>query len=539
MKYILTLLASAILGHFIMAQEVVHGEYFIDQDMGYSANTPFSFSQGSDVTFDQLIPTNSLTPGFHYLYIRTLDSNGRWSHTIRHPFEILPENPTPQVVGYEYFIDEDPGIGSANYVAISAGANVTSDVQISAEALSDLSPGFHYFYVRTIDNLGKWSHTNRHPFEVTGFQNDDAVVGLEYWITSDPGVGQATYVDLSDGSNISTNFAIPASELTQGMNLIGMRTINRDGNWSHTNLLEQNVDIVAFTPGEIPTVTETVCQGFYLDSISFIAPPGSISGGETIQWYRQNGINTPLGGTGAWTPITSGNEITVQIDQVLNTTVTFACYVTSSDGSGWAAGYLQYTVLPTPTHGTLSFGNQTLATPANPNAISFSSVPVGSSAFTYQWYYFNGLTSTTPEDCSTTGWVSINGATSASYDPPAGLTQNRTYACMVTPTGDVVCDGPCWANNTRQITVTPVGVEDNVLSEISIYPNPCENFISFSNSDLIAQSIEIYNSLGQLVLKQSLILPNQPIDITELSSGCYQLSFTTYGGQKQMTFIKR
>jgi hypothetical protein len=97
----------------------------------------------------------------------------------------------------------------------------------------------------------------------------------------------------------------------------------------------------------------------------------------------------------------------------------------------------------------LALGNQSFCSAGgDPSNITFSVAPTGASGYTYKWYYRNGIQSA-PSGSSTTNWTIISGATAISYDPPSGLTQSRTYACLVTPsTGSAQ-----WATGARQITI--------------------------------------------------------------------------------------
>lgn len=61
---------------------IVQAEYFIDTDPGFGNATPLSISLPSDlITFTPTITTpGTLADGDHYLFIRTKDIVGKWSH---------------------------------------------------------------------------------------------------------------------------------------------------------------------------------------------------------------------------------------------------------------------------------------------------------------------------------------------------------------------------------------------------------------------------------------------------------------------------
>ncbi|HPI11756.1 MAG TPA: T9SS type A sorting domain-containing protein [Catalimonadaceae bacterium] len=87
--------------------------------------------------------------------------------------------------------------------------------------------------------------------------------------------------------------------------------------------------------------------------------------------------------------------------------------------------------------GVLNGGLENLCSPGNPSNITFSTLPGGN--YYYYWYYRSGLVAQpTGTTMPASPWVAIQNnhpitglPTMTSYDPPAGLTSNRTYACFV------------------------------------------------------------------------------------------------------------
>src|SRR6185437_7621878 len=71
-----------------LSQNVVQAEYFIDTDLGYGNNTLLSLTPAADGTFQLSIPVSSYQPGYHKLYIRTKDSDGKWSLTSKRNIEV-------------------------------------------------------------------------------------------------------------------------------------------------------------------------------------------------------------------------------------------------------------------------------------------------------------------------------------------------------------------------------------------------------------------------------------------------------------------
>ena len=183
----------------------------------------------------------------------------------------------------------------------------------------------------------------------------------------------------------------------------------------------------------------------------------------SYRWYSKVGVATSPASTDpitGWTLETDASATSRTFDPPAGrtSTRTYACRVTIGlfpTTTRWASGSFQVTALPALSRGFIANANQSLPAPADPANISFSILPSGATAFTYEWRYKDGINAS-PSGNNTTGWIFISGASSSSYNPPAGLTNSRTYACLVRPAG-VVCGtgGFEWASGSRQITVGP------------------------------------------------------------------------------------
>lgn len=137
----------------------------------------------------------------------------------------------------EYFLDTDPGFGAATNVPITAAADLSNVV--FAAPLGSLSAGFHQLGVRSQDNTGKWSLTNRRSFfyEPATASTLPNVVKAEYFIDADPGFGVATDIPVgtpaADVSGLA--FAVNLSSLSAGFHQLGVRSQDANGKWSLTS----------------------------------------------------------------------------------------------------------------------------------------------------------------------------------------------------------------------------------------------------------------------------------------------------------------
>ena len=140
-------------------------EYFFDNDPGFGNATKIPIAQGTDVqNLSAAINISGLSLGFHIMYLRSKDANGKWSVTNMMPFAKANINNQP-VTYAEYFIDTDPGHGNAVPVAMNSTL-LSGDLPIQVNT-TGLSVGTHRLYLRTRDQVGKWSITNLGAFQVT------------------------------------------------------------------------------------------------------------------------------------------------------------------------------------------------------------------------------------------------------------------------------------------------------------------------------------------------------------------------------------
>jgi Leucine-rich repeat (LRR) protein len=90
---------------------------------------------------------------------------------------------------------------------------------------------------------------------------------------------------------------------------------------------------------------------------------------------------------------------------------------------------------------------------------------------------------------------------------------------------DCVVDSACAALQTRTFSQT---------DSIAVYPNPANNILNIE-SDATVSQIDIYNTLGQLVLTSD---AKTSIDISRLQKGSYFLKLTSDAGTTTKQFLK-
>jgi hypothetical protein len=215
------------------AADIAAAEYFVDNDPGVGNGTPISpIGSGSTVNFTAPVATNALAPGFHFLAIRSKDNNGQWGLYESRGFYISTATANAaNITAAEYFVDNDPGMGNGTPISpIGSGSTVNFTASVATNALA---PGFHFLAIRTKDAEGNWGlYENRGFFISTATANMPDMTAAEYFIDTDPGVGNATPIGITPGNSFSQQLPllIPLGT-SQGSHFIAVRFKDADGHW--------------------------------------------------------------------------------------------------------------------------------------------------------------------------------------------------------------------------------------------------------------------------------------------------------------------
>jgi len=128
------------------------------------------------------------------------------------------------------------------------------------------------------------------------------------------------------------------------------------------------------------------------------------------------------------------------------------------------------------------------------------SVVTGGTYNTYQWYKDG---------------IAINGATNNTLElSNIQLTDAGVYTCEV---NNIYFSDLTLVTENYNVNIVTNTIDDVTKSEISIYPNPAHHYLMLK-SDMEINSILIYNSSGQLILKTNY---KEKIDISKFSKGIY------------------
>ncbi|HCY81009.1 MAG TPA: hypothetical protein DHV22_05065, partial [Xanthomarina gelatinilytica] len=142
-------------------------EYYFDADPGIGLGNQVTITDTETVDQNLAIPTTGLPTGSHRLFIRVGNTAGNYSVYTHTVFSV--RTPTffnnASIVAAEYFIDVDPGFGSATALSVS-GDNLDENLTIPTSA--SLAQGDHYLHIRVLNADGSWSLYDRKLFEIDG-----------------------------------------------------------------------------------------------------------------------------------------------------------------------------------------------------------------------------------------------------------------------------------------------------------------------------------------------------------------------------------
>ncbi len=212
---------------------ITAAEFFVDTDPGVGNGAPITpITAGANPTFVATIPTTSLAAGFHFVAIRTKDAQGKWGLFENRGFYISSSTTNVgNITAAEFFVDADPGVGNGTAITpITAGVNPTFVATIPT---TSLAAGFHFVAIRTKDAQGKWGlYENRGFYISTSTTNVGNIAAAEFFIDTDPGVGNGTAISPSPtGSNPTFVATIPTTSLAAGFHFVAIRTKDAQGKW--------------------------------------------------------------------------------------------------------------------------------------------------------------------------------------------------------------------------------------------------------------------------------------------------------------------
>ena len=217
----------------------------------------------------------------------------------------------------------------------------------------------------------------------------------------------------------------------------------------------------------------------------------------------------------------------------------------------WGDGWLIYNL-------TLENQNASIPSPATtPNPADEATVDLtndtdmnndGSITAADQHYVFTwspGVTGDAPSAYdyyfgSSSSALSLLGETSANDGFTLyGLSTGTTYFWQVVPKNAggsaVAASCPIWSFTTSSNVLS---FNDNQLNSIVVSPNPVKDVVTINNLSGL-DSVEVFNQLGQLVLKSNAdLLNDNRLDLSTLNPGMYMLKIKAENKSKTVKIIK-
>ena len=217
------------------ANNITAMEYYLDLDPGQGNGTPVPVTPNTDLNIFELIPTVSLSSGFHTIYFRVQDAAGVWSMSEAQPFFISLSTTEVQnnIDLVEYFFEVDPSYG----LGITLPQTPTTNLDFTEMVdVSSLGAGFHTIYFRVRDEAGQWSATESEPFfiSVSTTETTNNIDLVEYFFDLDPGFGAGTLLPQTPATNLDFTEMVDVSSLGAGFHTIYFRVRDEAGQWSAT-----------------------------------------------------------------------------------------------------------------------------------------------------------------------------------------------------------------------------------------------------------------------------------------------------------------
>jgi gliding motility-associated-like protein len=241
------------------------------------------------------------------------------------------------------------------------------------------------------------------------------------------GATSSTY-DPPAGQIASTYFQVVTSSVLNGVTCT-----------STSNVLAVLVNAV--NSGTLGT-SQTVCSGGNPSAFTASTAPSG-AGTLTYQWQ-----SSTVGPNSGFAPIPGATTVSYDPPAGISTTTYYQLVVTSTlNGVPCTATSATLSVTVNSLSAPVVGSNETICSGGNPVAFTNPTPAIGAGNVTYQWQ-----SSTTNVGA---GYSNIAGATSATYDPPAGLNVTTYYQVITTSTlNGVACN----------VTSNPITVSVNTVS---------------------------------------------------------------------------
>ncbi|MFN7012771.1 MAG: T9SS type A sorting domain-containing protein [Bacteroidia bacterium] len=87
------------------------------------------------------------------------------------------------------------------------------------------------------------------------------------------------------------------------------------------------------------------------------------------------------------------------------------------------------------------------------------------------------------------------------------------------------------------VLVSQVGMQENLLENIKIYPNPATSFVTIENNLQLNANMQVLEARGAIVKQIKLSNTSEKIDVSDLSNGIYYIRFISNEGIAQYKLV--
>lgn len=162
------------------------------------------------------------------------------------------------ITGLEYFFDADPGVGAAASISsFTNGDEITFTGDLSA---STLSRGIHTLYIRAKNSDEEWGVPSKKLVLVDAGLVVE-IETLEYFFDTDPGVGEATQIPITQGSEIELETQISTTGVGLGIHTLYIRAKIAGGGWGLPSK-----QLVLIDKDDPNTISQIVSAEYFFDA---------------------------------------------------------------------------------------------------------------------------------------------------------------------------------------------------------------------------------------------------------------------------------
>ena len=98
-------------------------------------------------------------------------------------------------------------------------------------------------------------------------------------------------------------------------------------------------------------------------------------------------------------------------------------------------------------------------------------------------------------------------------------------------------NAPIFTNQVSTTVESTAGVDDNVVNNFTVYPNPAQGIINIKGT--VAANIVIIDMLGKTVMTAKFNEGETPVDISSLKAGIYLITIVSEGKSATKKLVVR